>query len=210
VQADSGNVIRVAVARVGGTTTSQFRITDQDSQGTNLSASGIELPVFGAGMVTIIWESHASLAQDLVGSVALQATPSGAIPIMVTVTGDGYFAAVLAEPDGTFRIGGVPGGNLTVEASSAGFLTSRFTDVYVGGTTIELPDVELRAGLVDFNSVVNILDVSAIASRFLNVIDDRRDFFGRIVDLNADGIVNIHDITMAVSNFGRYGHQPWN
>ena len=72
-----------------------------------------------------------------------------------------------------------------------------------------LPEVELRAGLVDADSVVSIRDISAVAVLFGQEVDNRVDDLGRIVDINADGVVNALDISAVASNFGMIGPQAW-
>jgi hypothetical protein len=76
------------------------------------------------------------------------------------------------------------------------------------GQSLTIPDIPLRAGLVDGDNVVSIRDISAIAASFGQIVVDRRDGLGRIVDMNADGVVDLLDISAVASNFGAVSPLP--
>jgi hypothetical protein len=209
VSVPSGPVMTINVTNIGSGTSSKIRISDQGSAGTTLSSEGVEEPITAGGTATIAWESGVTVGPDIKGSISLQATGVEKIPVIVRVESDGVFAGAFVSDDGTYRVGGVPAGEHTVTITAPGFMPARFSGVYVDDYGIDLPPVELRAGLVNGDTVVNILDISSVASNFLNSVSGRTDGLGRIVDLNADGIVNILDISMVASNFGRSGLQGW-
>ncbi|NQW16988.1 MAG: fibronectin type III domain-containing protein [Chloroflexi bacterium] len=205
----TGAVMTFNVTHLGSGTSSRIRISDQSSSGTTLSSGGVEELITAGGTANIAWESGVIVGPDIMGTMSLQATGVERIPVIVRVESNGFFAAAYVADDGTYRVGGVPAGEHTVTITAAGFLPARFSGVYVDDYGIDLPPVQLRAGLVNGDSVVSILDISAVAARFLKTHPLRTDPLGRIVDLNADGIVNILDISMVASNFGRGGLQVW-
>jgi len=96
-----------------------------------------------------------------------------------------------------------------ITASGEGFLTSEITTLTPDGPTVTVPDVTLRAGLVNLDSVVSIRDISAVAASFGQSVTNRTDGQGRFVDMNDDGNVDIQDISAVASNFGSASPRPW-
>ena len=62
---------------------------------------------------------------------------------------------------------------------------------------------------VDEDDVVSIRDISAAAASFGLSVSDRIDGFGRFVDINGDGDVDILDISAIASNFGAVSPLAW-
>ena len=119
-------------------------------------------------------------------------------------------AATDVAQDGGFGFGGVVAGTYTLAASADGYLSAERTDIGIEtGEVVNLPDVELRAGLVNGDNVVDIADINAIMDSFGLTVNNRRDAQDRVVDINGDGVVNIYDMTAAASNFGKTSPQPW-
>ena len=58
---------------------------------------------------------------------------------------------------------------------------------------------------VNSDGVVNILDLTFIASQFGEVI---KEVQSPTPDINSDGVVNILDLTLAASHFGQYSGIP--
>ena len=110
---------------------------------------------------------------------------------------------------GGFTIEDVQAGTYDVTASAPGFLVVLLQDLAVSGSSVVLIHAELRAGLVNGDTIVSIRDLSAVAASFGQVVADRTDGLGRIVDLNGDGVVNINDISAVASNFGASSPLPW-
>jgi hypothetical protein len=114
-----------------------------------------------------------------------------------------------AGADGSFQFSNVPAGTVTLTASAPGYLAAERLNVVVGSTPVVVPDVQLRAGLVNNDAVVNINDISATVAAFGSAPPNRVDTQGRLVDANGDGAVNINDISAVVSNFGQASPRPW-
>jgi hypothetical protein len=124
--------------------------------------------------------------------------PSG---ISVDVTRDGSF--------GGFAGLIVPAGTLTFTASAPGYVSVERTIVVTGGSSVTMPSVQLRCGLVNNDNFVNINDITATVASFGKTLANRVDAQGRFVDQNGDGFVNINDITCVVSGFGTTSPEPW-
>ena len=151
---------------------------------------------------------------SIAGTVTLQGRTAG-FPVSVgysiasveEVLGN---AVAKVEQDGVFEFGGVLAGTYTLTASADGYLSAEHSGVGVElGKALTLPDVELRAGLVNSDNVVGIADITAIMDSLGLTVTNRRDAQDRVVDINGDGVVNILDMTAAASNFGKTSPQPW-
>jgi hypothetical protein len=129
--------------------------------------------------------------------------------VVLAPTGGGSSTAATVASDGGFTIEDVQAGTYDVTASAPGFLVVLLQDLAVSGSSVVLIHAELRAGLVNGDTIVSIRDLSAVAASFGQVVADRTDGLGRIVDLNGDGVVNINDISAVASNFGASSPLPW-
>jgi hypothetical protein len=125
----------------------------------------------------------------IVGSVQIQGRDdhSGA-----TVTAGG--ALVHPDPDGNFRLENLPPDIYTVQAKMDGYLdvTVPGVQVVAGGECTDIGAAELKGGDANGDGVIDILDVSYIASRFRST--------DPTADINGDGVVDIRDLTMVVVN----------
>ena len=72
-----------------------------------------------------------------------------------------------------------------------------------------LPEVELRAGLVNGDNAVDISGLTAIMDSFGQTVTNRRDAQDRVADINGDTVVNILDMTAAACNLGKTNPQSW-
>lgn len=107
---------------------------------------------------------------------------------------------------------GLRGAPYSVWITAPGFLTvqvSEWGSGFISAVGPNMGNVELRAGLVDHDNAVTILDISAVVASFGESVIDRADGLGRIVDLNADGVVSVRDISAVASNFGLTSPLPW-
>lgn len=136
--------------------------------------------------------------------------PPGLGHSIATVTLNPGGRATNPAADGTFEFTNVTPGTVTLTASAVGYLAAGLGNVRVASdVTIEVPGVQLRAGLVNNDNGVNIHDITATVASFGTFVANRLDTQGRVVDINGDGGVNIHDITAVVSNFGSTSPLPW-
>jgi hypothetical protein len=116
---------------------------------------------------------------------------------------------MLLGTDGSFQFMHAPDGAYTISVDAPGFLQAMRVNLIVTGGAVVMPTVDLRAGRVNTDDIVNILDVSATAASFLQIVVARMDAYGRVVDVNGDGIVNINDLTAVTSNFTLVNPQIW-
>ena len=72
-----------------------------------------------------------------------------------------------------------------------------------------VPAVELSAGLVNGDDVVNINDLSAAAAAIGDSQCCRLDAQGRFTDMDGSGSVNINDVSAVVSSFGVVAPANW-
>jgi hypothetical protein len=149
------------------------------------------------------------------GTVTLQARTSGTGGnvghglVVVTLTSGSTTVRGSVRQDGAFSIPKVPAGTYTATASAQGYLSAQRTGVVVGAGTTALQAVDLRTGLVNADTAVNINDISATVASFGVTSATRLDAQGRFVDVNGDGAININDISAVVSNFGMSSPTAW-
>lgn len=102
--------------------------------------------------------------------------------------------AATTGPDGRFEI---PAGDIgCMLAVHPGYLAARLT-----APSGELPPVELPAGDLNGDAVVNILDLALIAVAYQGT--------DPAADVNANGVVDLFDLTLAAQNFNRRGPIDW-
>lgn len=93
-----------------------------------------------------------------------------------------------------------------VTATMRGYLSSE-TTVYIPDTGVVFPEppyTKLWGGEVTDDDKIDIRDVAYIAFRF-----GRGDPQALPADVTGDGIVNILDLTLAATNFGKQGSTSW-
>ena len=133
------------------------------------------------------------------GRVLLQgrnAAPSGHSGATVEVDG----VQDTTDADGNYELS-LSLGIYTVEASMPGYLRSEKTEVIVApGETVTLPDVELDGGDANGDCLINIIDLATIAQA-LGTSDPG-------ADINADGEVNIQDLSIIGGNFHKECPSP--
>jgi hypothetical protein len=129
--------------------------------------------------------------------------------VTLTPIAGGTSITLATDADGSFAFSSVQPGSYKVNASARGFLAAERTGIIISDTDVILLPVVLRAGLVNDDNTVSILDISAAAASFGSVVTGRADELGRIVDVNADGVVSILDISAIASNFGSVSPVAW-
>ena len=125
----------------------------------------------------------------------------------VTLSPGGHTSDVAA--DGSFSIADVPDGTYTATAEALGYLSREKTSVVVQGDPVTLPPTELRCGLVNGDTVADLLDLLAIAASLGATVENRVDASGNVVDQNGDGTVDVLDLVCAGSNFALESPMPW-
>jgi len=110
-------------------------------------------------------------------------------------------ASIPANPDGTFSLT-APAGTYTVVASASGFLSAQGSVTITGGNAATLPTINLLAGDIDNNNVIDQFDAMTIGMNYNTVTPSA-------ADLNNDGIINILDLELLAKNYRMIGPVPW-
>jgi hypothetical protein len=108
--------------------------------------------------------------------------------------------SVVANADGTFSVAVQPQ-TYTFIASAEGFLSAQGNFDVTGGTTT-LPTINLPAGDIDNNSVIDQLDAMSIGMNYNASVP-------AAADLNNDGIINVLDLELLARNYRKIGAIPW-
>jgi PKD repeat protein len=179
--------------------------TDSDEDGDPAN----DVDTTATSTVAVYMEGRYSVSlQGVSGTTTLSAIA----PTVTLESGTGVDATsttMLLGTDGSFQFMHAPDGAYTISVDAPGFLQAMRVNLIVTGGAVVMPTVDLRAGRVNTDDIVNILDVSATAASFLQIVVGRVDAYGRVVDVNGDGIVNINDLTAVTSNFTLVNPQIW-
>ena len=103
--------------------------------------------------------------------------------------------------DGTFTLT-APAGTYTTVASSNGFLDAQASVTLTEGVTTALPAINLPAGDIDSNNVIDQFDALTIGMNY-NTAEPS------IADLNNDGIINVLDLELVAANYNLTGPIDW-
>jgi hypothetical protein len=87
-------------------------------------------------------------------------------------------------------------------ASSDGFLNVQASVTLNNGITTTLPSVNLAAGDIDGNNVIDQFDAITIG---MNYNSDQPS----VADLNNDGVINVLDLELLAGNYRKTGPLMW-
>jgi len=110
-------------------------------------------------------------------------------------------ATITTSTDGTFLLA-APAGTYTVVASSNGFLNAQASVTLTGGATTTLTAINLPAGDIDNNNVIDQFDALSIGMNY-----NAAEPF--VADLNNDGIINVLDLEALAGNYRKTGPIVW-
>jgi VCBS repeat-containing protein len=133
-------------------------------------------------------------------SMSLTGTGSSTGTSNLVVGSDGAFKKHLATDTFTFT------------TSADGYVTRTKTSQSVTTADLSLGATELRAGDADGDGDVDSADATVLLAAFVAGLPNRAnrvDGSGNTVDLNADGIVNVIDLSLWASNFNLNGPMAW-
>ena len=131
---------------------------------------------------------------SIVGRVILQGRSAHG---GVTVSA-GDTLAITTLADGSYWLADVPTATYTLTLHMAGYLQSSLQVTVSPGANIALPDVVLRAGDVNNDCAVNLIDLVLVSISF-----GRNPPTHANADLNGDGSVNLFDLVLMSLNLGR-------
>ncbi|NJC94759.1 MAG: hypothetical protein C3F07_09635 [Anaerolineales bacterium] len=109
--------------------------------------------------------------------------------------------SVGANPDGTFGFSLLPG-TYTALASADGFLGAQGSVTVTAGNTATMPTIELPAGDIDSNNVIDQFDALTIGINY-------NASTPAAADLNNDGVINVLDLELLASNYRKTGPVVW-
>jgi len=124
-------------------------------------------------------------------------------PVTIDLYGSdsSIFATVTANLDGTFTFT-APAGTYTSVASADGFLDAQASVMLTGGKTTTLIAINLPAGDIDGNNVIDQFDALSIGMNY-NTAEPS------VADLNNDGIINVLDLEALAGNYRKTGPVVW-
>jgi hypothetical protein len=144
----------------------------------------------------------AGFDEGIAGTIKLQGRYNHSGVMVSALLGDPGCCSTFTDAGGYFKTIPSEAGTYNVTAWKQGYLRARRTGVqYNPGQPADVGTVTLLGGDVVPDEVIDICDVTYIASRF-----GKTDPFADITD---DGQVNILDLTVTAANFGQSGPIPW-
>ena len=138
----------------------------------------------------------------IVGTIKLQGRYDHSGTMVSALLEDPGCCQVFTNAEGYFKIIPTEVGTYRMTAWKQGYLRARRTGVpYNTGQLTDMGTVTLLGGDVVPDGVIDICDITYIASRFGGT--------DVLADITGDGQVNILDLTMTAANFGQSGPIPW-
>jgi hypothetical protein len=107
----------------------------------------------------------------------------------------------VTNPDGSFALQ-IPSGTYTIIASADGFLNAQGFMTLTNGQTIIKPTINLPAGDIDGNSVIDQFDALTIGMNYGGSTP-------AAADLNNDGVINVLDLELLAANYRLSGALSW-
>jgi hypothetical protein len=109
--------------------------------------------------------------------------------------------SVSANTDGTFSLTAGPG-TYTVKATASGFLSAQGSATLTAGNTTAMPTINLLAGDIDGNNVIDQMDALTIGMSYNSATPAE-------ADLNNDGVINVLDLELLAHNYRQTGPTAW-
>lgn len=139
--------------------------------------------------------------QVLPAYVTGQVNASKPVTIQLFDASNALVVSQAANPDGTFNIP-INAGTYTIIASAQGFLNAQGFVSLTGGVTTTMQTVNLPAGDIDGNSVIDQFDALTIGINYSSTTPTA-------ADLNNDGTINVLDLELLAANYRLSGALAW-
>ena len=136
------------------------------------------------------------------GTISGQVIASKPVTVSLYDASDVLVTSVTANPDGTFNLT-APAGTYTIAASASGYLDAEGPATITGGSASTKPAINLLAGDIDGNNVIDQFDALTIGMGYNGATPAE-------ADLNNDGVINVLDLELLASNYRKSGPQDWN
>ena len=131
------------------------------------------------------------------GSVSGQILASKPVTVRLLDANNMEITSMLANPDGTFVMTPPPGDYIFV-ATASGFLSYQGSVTITAGTEMEFPYVNLLAGDVDGNNVIDQFDALTIGMSYMSSIPEA-------ANLNNDPVIDFLDLELLAENYRQTG-----
>lgn len=135
------------------------------------------------------------------GTVNGQVNAHKPVTIRLYNGGNTLVATQAANPDGSFSIP-VAGGNYTIIASAEGYLNAQGAVTVVNGQVLTMPTVNLPAGDIDGNGVIDQFDALTIGINYNGSTPTA-------ADLDNSGIIDVLDLELLAANYRLSGALIW-
>ena len=124
----------------------------------------------------------------------------------IDVTAAGVVArSAVTDVSGAFLLDELKAGTYDIRADAQLYLPNCTSAGVTPGQLLALSDTVLRAGDADDDDAINIGDATLVAANFRQAVPPGN----ALADINGDGVVNIRDLALLGSNYGRSGCQVW-
>lgn len=135
------------------------------------------------------------------GTLAGQVIASKPVTVNLYNADSSLAGTVVVNQDGTFSLT-APAGTYTVTATASGFLSAQGSPVITGGNTTTLQSINLVAGDIDGNDVIDQYDALTIGMSYNTATP-------AAADLNNDGTINVLDLEILAGNYRQSGALAW-
>jgi Carboxypeptidase regulatory-like domain len=150
----------------------------------------------------VIPPTAAPLPAQVYGQVVMPLrTDFTGVAVTLSLTG-GSALQTLTDSRGVFTFVNLQPGNYRVDAGMTGYLTSQFVFALGEGQSLTLPPATLIGGDTNFDNRIDLSDAVLIAANFNLAVSTP-------ADLNNDGVVDIRDLTVIGTYFGKAGPVSW-
>jgi len=120
--------------------------------------------------------------------------------VEVVLTIDGRQVTVVTDANGRFEFDGLRDGDFVISVASDNYVQSCQDTKIADGASVDLGEIELLAGDINADGVIDIADFTFMAARYRSNQGDA-DYDAK-ADLNKDGTINIQDLAILGSHFG--------
>ena len=153
-------------------------------------------------MLTAIPSTPANLVVGSTdGTFSGQVIAGKSVTVTLYGAGNAVAGSVVANPDGTFSLLS-PAGAYSAVAAAPGYLRAQGSVNITSGNTTTLPTINLLAGDIDGNDVIDQFDALTIGINYNGSAPSA-------ADLNNDGIINVLDLEVLALNYRQTGPLVW-
>lgn len=135
------------------------------------------------------------------GAVGGQVSASKPVTVSLVDVNNATVASVPVDSSGMFILTALPG-SYTLLATASGYLSHQGSVTLMAGETIVKPVVDLLAGDVDGNNVIDQFDALTIGMNYTASTPTS-------ADLNNDGAIDFLDLELLAENYRKTGPSTW-